>query len=198
MTQNLGNEISALKNIAASDYQQYALGWALDQAASRLQYGDAGPFRSDQRPCHMKTIFRKKKIQVVTGDTPGDVGEFLAHQIAVFIGQQFQSGIDVCAPPTLADDILKLFARCAAHAHPNAVIGENFKLFDIFIGLARHHRMDAAGIIPDHSTDGTAAVRSRIRTESEVKLLRRVAKMIENNSRLHSRDSPLWIKLDNL
>src|SRR5262249_24471597 len=65
-------------------------------------------------------------------------------------------------------------------------------------GLAGHYGVDAAGVIADHAADGAAVVAGRIGGEGQVMFFGSVAKVIEDDSGLDSRNAPLGIDLENV
>ena len=85
-----------------------------------------------------------------------------------------------------------------AHAHALAIVCENLKFLDIFVGLARHDGVNAAGVVANHSSEGASAVRSGIRPEGQVMLFGLVPQMIEDDSGLHSRNAAFGVEFKNL
>ena len=78
--------VGALINVGIGDDEQHALGRTLDEAAGGFENCGAGAFGADQRAGDVETIFRQQVIQVVAGDAARDVGEVLADEVGVLIG----------------------------------------------------------------------------------------------------------------
>src|SRR5579864_3265903 len=146
----------------------------------------------------MKTVFRKKKVQVVSRHTAPDIRKSLADEASILVANRTHSRVNFASPAALLNNAFQFGLADLARAQPYAVIGENFKFLDVHIRLARHHRVHAARVVANHSADGAAAVRRRIGAEGQVVLLGGAAQVVENDSRLHTRNSELWIKLKNL
>ena len=146
----------------------------------------------------MKSIFRKKIVQVVSGNAARNVGVTLANEIAILIANRLHPGINLATAAAFSDDGFQFGIAGRAHPHANAVVGEDFKLLNILVSLSCHHRVHAAGIVSHHAPDRAAAVRRRVGTERQVVFLRSAAQVVENHSRLDPRDAALGIKLDDL
>src|ERR1019366_7633294 len=141
--------VAALVNVRISNHQQDPFGRALHQAASGFENCDTGAFRSHQRAGNMKTVFRQKLIQVVSGNAARDFGKPGANQISVVIAQEFQPGIDFAAPAAFANDSVGFRVAGLAYFHAQAVVGEDLQFFDVVVGLARHDGVHTAGVIAD-------------------------------------------------
>ena len=82
-----------------------------------------------------------------------------------------------------------------AHRHTQAVIGQNIEGFDIFVGLAGHHRMHTAGVVADHAADGATVMARGIGPEGQMMFLGGVAEIVEHHAGLDPRNAPLRIDL---
>src|SRR5258708_6625838 len=167
--------MDAFLRVATTDRQQYPFGWTFNQSASGFEHRDTCALRPNQSPSHLKPIFRKKIVQVVARNAPRNVRIALTHKIAILIANRLHPRINLAATAAFTDDGFELRAASCAHAHADAVIGQDFKLLDVFVGLSRHHRMNAAGVVAYHAAEGAAAVRSWVGTESQVVLFRGTA-----------------------
>src|SRR5438309_3987365 len=94
------------------------------------------------------------------------------------------------------NDLVQFGSGGRTHTHANAVVGKDFQFFYIFVSLAGHYRMHAAGIISNHSAERTSAVRSGIGAESQIVFLGGIAQMIKNDPGLHASDAAFGIELD--
>src|ERR1035437_2017637 len=130
----------------------------------------------------MKAIFGQKVIQVVARDAARDVGKSLADEIGVLCRNVFQSVVDLSAASRFGDDALQIFGGGGADAQAHAVRCDNVEFFDVVVGLARHYRMDSAGIVSDHPADGATIVAGGIGREGEVMLFGGGAGLIEDNA----------------
>ena len=74
-------------------------------------------------------------------------------------------------------------------AHAQAVVSDDLELLGILLGLTRHLRVHAARVVADHSAEGIAIVRRRIRSEREVPFLGPIAKVVVHATGLHPRAS---------
>src|ERR1051325_4519380 len=106
--------------------------------------------------------------------------------------------MNLSLPAGLADDGLKLCFAGLANLHTNAIVGENLQPLDVLVGLATHHGMHAAGVIPDHAANRAAVVSGRIGSKGQVVTLGSVAKRIENHARLNTSQAFLWIHLQDV
>ena len=144
MRHNFWNVISTLVDIGVSDDQQNPCRRTFDQAAGRLKHRNASPFGSHQRLRYLKAIFRKKKIQVVSGNPPRNTRIALPNQISIFISQRFQAGVNLASPAAFTNDSFQFLIAGGPNFHPHAVVGQNVELLDVVIGFARHDRVHAA------------------------------------------------------
>src|ERR1700694_3470151 len=134
-------------------------------------------------------------IQVVARYSPRNFGEILADEIAIGRRDAFELAVDFATAPPFADDVLKFVARGLTNLHSCAVVSEDFELFDIVVGLARHDRMHAARIVADHAAEGAMVMRGWVGSECRVMFFGGVAKTIEDNYGLDSRDAADGINL---
>ena len=104
MLHDLRHVIGTLVNIRIGNDQQHAFWRALDQTASRFEYGDACPFGTDQRACNLKAILLQKVVQVVAGDATRNIWKALPDQTAIGIGDRFELGIDFGTAPALLEN----------------------------------------------------------------------------------------------
>ena len=198
VSHHLGHAIGALENIGIRDEQEHAFGRTFHQSARGFEHGDAGAFRSHQRARHMETVFRKEVIQVVAGYPTRNIGIASLDKFAVCVAQLLQSGINFAATTALGDDVLQFRITGLAHLHAQAVVGKDLQFLDVVIGLARHHRVNAAGVVSDHAAQRASIMGCGIGTERQMMFFCRVAQMIENDSRLNSGNSPRRIDLEDI
>ncbi len=197
MLHDLGHMVGALIDVEIGNDQQHALRRTLDQTARRFEHRHAGAFRAHQSARHIESILGKKEIQVVPRNPARDVGITLAHEISVAVSERFQSGINLAAASAFTNDCVKLLSTGCADLHPQAVVGENLKRFDIVIGLTRHDGMHAARVVTNHAAEGAAIVGGGVRCESQVMFLSGSAQVVENHARLDSGDAAYGIDLQN-
>ena len=186
---DFGHVIGALINVGIGDDEQHALRRAFDQAASRFENRDAGAFGSDQGAGHVESVLGQEKIQVVAGDAARNFGKTLADEIAVGGGDALQSGVDLAAAAAGFADALEFFIGCCADFHAEAVIGEDFQILDVVVGLAGHHGMHAAGVVADHAAESAAAVSGRVGPKGEVMFFGCGAQTVEHDSGLYAGDA---------
>lgn len=146
----------------------------------------------------MEAIFRKQVVQVIAGDATRNIGILLAHQIAVLITNTPKAGVDVTAPVPRGNDGIEVSLAGLPNTQAESAIGKHFEFFDVLVSLARHHRMNAAGIVADHPTERAAAVAGGIRTKCQVVLFRGGAEMVEHNAGLHASDPALGVELEDV
>src|ERR1041384_4302311 len=132
----------------------------------------------------MKAVLRQEPWQVVARDTPWNVGVGLTDKIGVTIAQCFQSAVDFTASAVIPHLIGKLVVIGFSDAHPRAIIHQDIELLDVVIGFARHHGMNAARIVTDHSSERAMIVRRGIWTEGEMIAFRRIAEIVEYDAGL--------------
>ena len=84
--QDFRDVVGALINVGIGDDEQHALGRTFDQAAGGFEDGGAGSFGADQSAGDVESVFGQQVIQVVAGDAAGDVGELLADEVGVLVG----------------------------------------------------------------------------------------------------------------
>ena len=143
----------------------------------------------------MKAIFRQQIIQVIAGDAARDVGKFLADETGVLIGNICQTAVDLATPSGFSADPSQIIGRSLPDFHAHAVVGDDFEFFDVVVGLSRHHRVDAAGIVSDHAPEGAAVVGCRVGCEGQMIFFGGVAEMIENDTGLDASDAAGGINL---
>ena len=97
MLHDLGDVIGALIDVGIGDDEQDALRRTFDQAAGGFENRGAGSFGADQGAGDVEAVFGEQVVEVVAGDAAGDVGKFLADQIAVLIGDLLEGGVDLIA-----------------------------------------------------------------------------------------------------
>src|SRR5581483_4976724 len=198
--------VGALVDVGIGDDQQNPLRRALDQPAGGLQRCGAGSFRAHQGAGYVEAIFRQQVMQVVAGDATRDVGEFLADEVCVLIGDLLQGYAD----------LFRTFDAAGGHAprrfasgsgadegvHPytqtGAIVGDNLEGFDVVVGFAAHDGVDAAGVVADHAAECAAVMAGRIGGECEVMFLGGVAQVVEDYAGLDAGDPALGINLQNL
>ena len=190
---DLRDVIGAEINVGPSDDQQHPRRRTLDEAAGSFENRDASAFGADQRARHVKAVFGKQMVEVVSGDAARNVRELAADLFAVAVGETLESGVDFGAASTFtrafAQDAGEIFVAGRADVQALAAVGENLKRLNIVVGLAGHDRVHAAGIIADHAAEGAAVMGRGIGRESEVVLFGFGAKAIEDDSRLHACDA---------
>ena len=80
----------------------------------------------------------------------------------------------------------------------DAVVGDDVEFFDVVVGLAGHHRVNAARVVADHAAEGATVVAGGVGAEGQMIFFRGVAEMVENNSGLHACDAAPGIDLKDL
>ena len=111
-------------------------------------------------------------------------------EIGVVIAQRAQVAIDVAFASALADLLLPLRLVHPADGHARAVVEQDLHLFDVVVGLARHLRMRAAGVVADHAAKAAMVVRGRIGTPGQLALRLphgRIAQLVAYGSGQHAR-----------
>ena len=81
--------------------------------------------------------------------------------------------------------------------HALTAVSEDLKRLDVVVRLAGHDRVHAAGVIADHASERAAVVGSGIGRKSEMVLLGRRTKTVEDNAGFNPRDAALRIDLEN-
>ena len=114
-------------------------------------------------------------------------GKRCADQVGVGVAQALQAGVDLAAAAACGDDGGEFLLGGAADAHAGSVVEQDVEGFDVVDGLAAHQRVDAAGVVADHSAQRAAAVRRGIGREGEFVLLGFGAQRVEDDSGLDAR-----------
>src|SRR6266699_715582 len=187
MSKDLHEMITGGIDVGVAEYQERASGRAVDQANGSFEDSDTGTFRANQGPRDMEAVFRQELIEVVARDAARNVRKALPDQTGIPVAQGLESCIDLAALATLLNDAFEFLVARHAGTYAQAIVGQYLQFFDVIICFAGHYGMNATGIIPDHAAEGAARVSSRVWTEGEFIMFRRVAQVIENDAWLHTR-----------
>ncbi len=166
------------------------------QLTRGLQNRNARTLRADQRARYMEAVLGQKLVEIVAGDTPRNIREAFPYQGGIAIAQPLQAGVDLPSAATLRQDRGKLRLAGLADRHAGSVVQQNVQRFDIVDRLAAHQRVHTAGVVADHPTERTAAVRRRIGRKGQLMLFCRIAKRIEDDARLDPRQACLRVERD--
>src|SRR5581483_3538358 len=168
VSHDLRHAVGALVDVRIGNRQQHALLRTFDQSARRFEDGNAGTFASHQDARNIESVFWEQVIQVVPRDTARNIRITASHQLSIFLANRLQTRVDLSPAPTRSNDLLQFGVAGFPYPHPFAVISHDFQRFDVLVGLARHHGMHTAGVVPDHSTQGAAVMGRRIGPKSEL------------------------------
>jgi hypothetical protein len=193
---DLGHVVAGRVNVRITEHDQTAGRRAGDEAQGGLQDGDAGPLGAHQRAGHVETVLGQELRQVVAGDPARDVRKALADLVRVAVAQIAQPAVDLPPAPAGADDPLQLLLAGGPHPQAQAVVGEHLQLLDVLLGLAGHHRVDAAGVVPHHAAEGAVVVGGGVGAEGEVVALGRVAQLVQHQARLDTRPAAVRINME--
>ncbi len=165
----------------------------------RLEHGDARALGAAKSGCDVEAVLGEQAVEVVAGDAPGDVGITLADEVCVVVAE--------IAEPLRQLVRTRALDRVLARGDTQAVapVGEDVELGDVVRGQRaaaeelRHHRVDAAGVVPDHPAEGAACVRRGVRAVREaVAVLGLVPEMVEDEAGLDAGELALGVDLDDL
>ncbi len=73
MRHDFWDEVGALENVAAANRQQHTRRGTLNQAAGSFQHSYASSLGANQRASDIEAVFRKKKVQVIAGDSARNI-----------------------------------------------------------------------------------------------------------------------------
>ncbi len=181
------NGVAGLIDVGEAQHQDHPRLRTGHQPRLGFQRDDAGAFAADQRARDVEAVFRQQLIEVVAGDAALDFRETRANQVGVLVAQVAQPAVDLAAAAAGADDAHQFVFGGRADGQTQAVIGQDVQRLDVVDGLARHHRMRAAGIVADHAAQRAAAVGRRIRAEGQRMFLRGVAQRVADRAGLDTR-----------
>src|SRR5688572_17371538 len=90
MPENGWNRFSRRIDVSETEHEEGARAGAFNEAELRAKRNPAGAFRSHERARDMKSIFRQKLIQVISGHSPRNLREFGANTIGIPVSDGFQ------------------------------------------------------------------------------------------------------------
>jgi hypothetical protein len=184
MAQHQRHRIAGPENVGEARRHQHALRWARDEAETGLEHGNAGAFGADERAGEVEALLRQQLVEIVAGDAARYLREALADELGIAPAQRIEPSVDLAAAAAFGDDPAQFLVTRRADAEPQPVIGEDVQLEDVVGGAARHHGMDAAGIVADHAAERVVVVRRRIGAEGEMVRLGGVSQIVEYDARL--------------
>src|ERR1044071_7355383 len=82
----------------------------------------------------MKTMFRQKPRQVVTGNAPRNIREFFADEIAVTIAKALEPRVNLAAPAALMNRALLSATPCRPRGRAPSCVGEISRSLDFVVG----------------------------------------------------------------
>ncbi len=93
-----GAMIARLENIGITKHEERTRLRIRNQLQRRLQHRHTRSFAAGQRPGDVKSFFRQKVVQVVTGNAPGNLRKPFPNERRVFVAQRFQLPVNfACA-----------------------------------------------------------------------------------------------------
>ncbi len=186
--------VTGAGRVRVAQHDERALRPGIDEPDRRAQHDHTRSFGPHERLGDVEALLRQQPVQVEAGHPPGDVGVPGADRVVVAIAQVAQAPIDRRLPVVTGADPCELGVGRRAHPHAVAVVGEHVEL-DHLIGGERsrtvelgHHRVDAAGVVPDHPAESVAIVGGRIGAEREPVLAGRPPEVVEIAPRLDHRE----------
>ncbi len=185
--ENFRNRVAGLVNVGEAKHQDHPRLRTGHQPGFCFQGDDAGAFGADQRAGDVEAVFWQQLVEVVAGDAALDFGETRPDQVGILVAQVAQPPVDFTAAATAADDAHQIVFGRRADGQAQAVVGQDVQRFDIVDGLARHHRMRAAGIVADHAAQGAAAVGRRIGAEGQRMPFGGIAQRVADGAGLDAR-----------
>src|SRR5436190_5393952 len=105
--ENLRQMVCSLENIWIAEHQQRTARWTIDQTNGCFEHNHASAFRADQRAADMKTFLGQQRVEIITGDAPGNPGKTGANQGRILVPQFEQVAINFSASSTRADQALE-------------------------------------------------------------------------------------------
>src|SRR4029453_10021574 len=196
--ENLGDMIGGGKRVAVAKRNESPMLRARDQLQLGFEHNRAGPLGPDKRPGNVEASLREELVEVVAGDSPGNVRIALAYLRRVSISNPPQPVVDFAAASPRVDDRVELAVVRSADGQLGAVVKQDAELFDVVDRLASKQTVGAAGVVADHPAERAAAVGCRIRSERQVKRLGSIPKGVQHHSRLNAREPLARIDLEDL
>ena len=132
----------------------------------------------------IEAVLGQEVRQVVTRDAPRDVRIAGPDERRVPVAEAAQPRVDLRPPAALRNDARELVVRRRAGVDARAVAGDDVEPQDVVVGFAGQDRVDAAGVVSDHSPERAARVGRRVRSEREPVPLGRVAQVVQHGSGL--------------
>ena len=182
--QDEGNVVGRDKGICKTQAHQHAARRAVHQAQGGFEHGDAGAFGADQGAGNVEAIFRQQFVQVVSGDAAWNFRETFADQRGVAVANFFQAGVDFSAASARLKDGSEFIVAGGAHFEHSAVVEQHAHGLNIVDSLAAHQRVDAAGVVADHTAERAAVVGGGIGGKGQTMFLGGFAHAIEHNAGL--------------
>src|SRR5439155_5593814 len=137
---------------------------------------------------------RQQLIKRIAGYAARNVWIAPTNLFRVFVTDAFQSGIDFSAPAALLDNALQFGFTRGANTHSQAVVRQDLEFFNVLERSAAHKRVNTTRIVTDHAAKSAVVVCCRIGRERQVMLVRGIAEIIQDETRLYSRNASFGIE----
>ncbi len=186
------------EHVRVAEQQRASVLRARDEADGRVQHVRARSLRPDERAGDVEPVLGQELVEVVAGHAAGDVGIFGADPVGDPVSEIAELLIDLAAPPSGRDDPLELLVGRRAYREARPVVQHDVELEHVVARLARHQRMRAARVVPEHAAERAVLVGRRIGAVGEVELLGRVAELVADHAGLDHGAPALGVEVDDL
>ena len=177
--------VGGLEHIGIAEQQRAALLRARDQADRRVEDVRAGALGADERARDVEAVLGEQLVEVVAGHAAGDVGVFGSYPVADAVSEVFELLVDLALAATGRDDSFQLLVGGRANCQPGAVVKHDIELDHVVARLARHQRVGAARVVPEHAPERAVLVGRRVRAVRQVVFLGGVAELVADDAGLN-------------
>jgi hypothetical protein len=140
-------------HVLVAENGEHARRRAVNELELRLEHEHAGTLGAHERARHLETSLGQELVEVVTRDATGDVRVPAPDLRGVPIPELAEVPVDLPPPATRARRQLDLRLGRRADPHPLTVVCQHLEAPHVVGGASRHHRVDAAGVVPDHAPE---------------------------------------------
>ncbi len=191
--EDLRDGLGGAHDVRIAEHGEHAGRGRRGEADGRLEEGDTGPLRAGEGAGEMEAALGEEVVEVEPRDPPREPWEALADQRGVAVAQGAELAVDLAAPPAGADDAVDLALGRRPHPQAEPLGGEDLQLLDVVRGAAGGQRVDAAGVVADHSADGAPAVGGGVGAEGEAVGEGGAAEVVEHRAGEHAGEPPLGV-----
>ncbi len=184
MFEDLGDVVGGEEDVGKADADEGAAGRGFDELEGGSEDDGAGAFAAYEGSGEVEVVFGEELVEVVAGDSAGDLGEFPADFVGVGVANFFEGGVDFSGAASGFDVSFEFGFSVGADGEAGAVVEEEIESEDVVDGFSTHEGVDSAGVVADHASDGAAGVSGGIGGEGEVEFFCCVAHAVEDDAGL--------------